>query len=165
MPAGNTYEAIATQSLGSAAASVTFSSIPGTYTDLVLVSNPIYSTTAATKLQINNSTAFLYSGIWLQGNGSTAGSLRNSSGDSSMVVNYFNNTSSDKPMQIFNFQNYSNATTFKTYLIREDNAGAGISAFVGLFRDTAAITQFKLSATTGNYSIGSTFSLYGIKAA
>jgi hypothetical protein len=41
MAAGNTYVAIAEQTLGTAAASVTFSSISGAYTDLVFVVNPM----------------------------------------------------------------------------------------------------------------------------
>ena len=43
MAAGNTYVALATQTLGSATATVTFSSISGAYTDLVLVYNGQYA--------------------------------------------------------------------------------------------------------------------------
>jgi hypothetical protein len=52
MAAGNTYEAIATQTLGSDAASVTFSSISGAYTDLIMVVNAITST-ASEYMSIN----------------------------------------------------------------------------------------------------------------
>jgi hypothetical protein len=63
MAAGNTYEAIATQTLGSAAASVTFSSIPGTYTDLVIVCTPLRVTAGAEELvfQFNSDTGSNYS--------------------------------------------------------------------------------------------------------
>jgi hypothetical protein len=160
----STYEPIATTTLGSAASSVTFSSITGSYTDLVLVATPIYSTTAATKLYINNDSTSVYSGTWLYGTGSAAGSYRVSN-TAPIIVNYFNNASSDIPNQIINFQNYSNATTFKTFLARNNNAAQGTDAVVGLWRSTSAITQLELQTTTGNYSVGSTFTLYGIKAA
>lgn len=163
MPAGNTYEAIATQTLGSSAASVTFSSIPGTYTDLVLIAAPIYSTSAASVLTLNSDTGSNYSATWLYGTGSAAGSFRVS--NSTFTMNYFNNGSSDTPNQIINLQNYSNTTTYKTVLIRNNNAAQGTDAVVGLWRNTTAISTITIQTTTGNYSTGSTFSLYGIKAA
>jgi hypothetical protein len=81
MPAGNTYEAIATQTLGSAAASVTFSSIPSTYTDLVLVCNFETSSNAiaGVYIQFNGDTSTNYSSTNLIGNGSTAESSRQNS--------------------------------------------------------------------------------------
>ena len=163
MPAGNTYEAIATTTLGSAASSVTFSSISGSYTDLVLIATPIYSTTAASYLYLNNDTAGNYSATWVYGTGSAAGSYRVS--NTTFIMNYFNNGSSDTPNQIINLQNYSNTTTYKTVLIRNNNAAQGTDAAVGLWRNTAAISTITIQTTTGNYSTGSTFSLYGIKAA
>jgi hypothetical protein len=79
MPAGNTYEAIATQTLGSAAASVTFSSIPGTYTDLVLVvAGTLTTGTENIVMQFNGDTGSNYSVTSLLGDGSTASSFRSS---------------------------------------------------------------------------------------
>ena len=62
--------------------------------------------------------------------------------------------------------NYSNTTTFKTILMRANNAALGVDAIVGLWRSTAAINEIKVFPTGGaNFETGSTFSLYGIKAA
>lgn len=160
----STYTPIATTTLGSAAPSVTFSSISGSYTDLILVATPIYSTSAATKLYINNDSTSVYSGTWLYGTGSAAGSYRVSN-TAPIIINYFNNGSSDTPNQIINFQNYSNATTFKTFIGRNNNSAQGTDAVVGLWRSTSAITQLELQTTTGNYNAGSTFTLYGVKSA
>jgi len=65
------------------------------------------------------------------------------------------------------FMNYSNTTTYKTWLAREGNGTNGyVSALVGLWRNTNAITQIKvLNTGSGNFATGSTFTLYGIKAA
>ena len=66
---------------------------------------------------------------------------------------------------IVQFQNYSNTTTYKTVLSRGNNASNLVEAFVGLWRSTSAITAIDIKTQSGNFSIGSTFTLYGIKAA
>jgi hypothetical protein len=156
MPA--TYEPISTTTLGSTASSVTFSSIPGTYTDLVLVT----SNTSSAGLggvyldQINGDTGTNYSSTKIFGTGSTAGSDRNTS-DTGVNIALSNSTQCNN---IFHFLNYSNTTTFKTVLARGNSAGGQTRASVALFRSTAAITSFRLSGVT--FDAGSTFTLYGI---
>jgi hypothetical protein len=76
MPAGNTYESIATQTLGSSSGSITFSSIPSTYTDLVIVFSGTTAALVAVDIQFNGDTSTNYSRTIISGNGSTASSDR-----------------------------------------------------------------------------------------
>ncbi len=164
MPAGNTYEAIATQTLGSAAASVTFSSIPSTYTDLVLVVAAA-STSAGTysvTFRFNSDSASNYSDTRIIGNGSAASSNRDSSQAEMYPVNITNTIGT----VIHQIMNYSNATTYKTMLSRGISADYQVWANVGLWRKTPeAINTILLSVAGNTFATGSTFSLYGIKAA
>ena len=163
MPAGNTYEAIATQTLGSTAATITFSSIPGTYTDLVLIATGNSSTLVDTYLRFNgDSTSGLYSTTRLYGTGSAAASDRFSSQNQILAGDF--NTASNS-VAIIQIANYSNATTNKTSLIRSNIASSIVFANVGLWRNTAAITSLTFSTSSGTFSVGSTFSLYGIASA
>jgi hypothetical protein len=161
-----TYTPIATQTLGSAAASVTFSSISGTYTDLIIVYNGKYaSANGQMGVQINGDTGTNYSNTFLEGTGTTAGSGRDT-GNTGMVLG-FTATANVDNMVLLQFMNYSNATTYKTVLSRSNvAASASVSANVGLWRNTAAITSIKLYVYPSyNFVAGSTFTLYGIKAA
>jgi len=159
-----TYEKIATNTLGSAASSVTLSSIPATYTDLVLVYNVSGSTDINVGMQFNGDTGSNYSNTSVGGSGSAAYSGRYSSA-TQILTNYqgyvnigFNSNA------IINIQNYSNSTTYKTTLNRFNNAGVGTDMVVGLWRNTNAITSILLKTHTGTFSTGSTFTIYGIKA-
>lgn len=161
MAAGNTYESIATQTLSSSAASVTFSSISGTYTDLVLVFNGTLTTSATSwGLQFNSDTGTNYSITSLFGDGSSAGSNRATNQTS--TVGSFSGT--DNSTNIHQIMNYSNSTTFKTVLSR-NNGGGFVSARVALYRSTSAITTVTAITVSNQFATGSTFSLYGIKAA
>jgi hypothetical protein len=162
MAAGSTYTPIATTTLGSAAASYTFSSIPSTYTDLVLIGSIKYTVSGDySKLTFNGDTATNYSSTYLIGNGSAASSGRTTSQASINVAYDANN---ETFTDIFNVQNYANSTTYKTVLNRHSVAGTRAEALVGLWRSTSAITSLTLTANTG-YAAGSTFTLYGIAAA
>ena len=119
----STYEPIATQTLGSDTATVTFSSIPQTYTDLVIVQQgrcSDASTDINTYYQFNGDTSSNYSVTRLQGNGSTAVSNRGSS----QTVGYItyvpanNATAGEFSANTINIMNYSNATTYKTSISR-----------------------------------------------
>ena len=167
MAAGNTYVAIATQTLASAAYTVTFSSIPSTYTDLVLIMNA--TTTANTKnpvFRFNSDTGTNYSNTELYGDGSSAVSARKTS-VSAIYGGAVGVSGGNESTIICNIQNYSNATTYKTALIKTASAFNSIDVVVGLWRNTAAITSIDiLTLSSGqNWSIGSTFTLYGIAAA
>ena len=154
-----TYTNIATQTLGSAAGSVTFSSIPSTYTDLVLIISGTAVSSDTMTYQFNNDTGTNYSDTYLFGDG-TAGSGRHTS--SGAIFGAGINTTPSH--QILNIMNYSNTTTRKTTLLRGNASGTGAAvAFVGLWRNTAAITSIKLSIGS-NFATGSIFTLYGIKA-
>lgn len=168
--AANTYVPIATQTLGTAASSVTFSSIAGTYTDLVIVFECFTTASGArdVALRFNGDTASNYSSTFLQGNGTTAVSAREST-QTRMMIDYSGagTTSATAEIGIVNIINYSNATTNKTVVVRANRAGGGTDAVVGLWRNTAAITSVTLMFINGtdNFGVGSTFSLYGIKGA
>jgi hypothetical protein len=157
----STYTPIATQTLGSAAATVTFSSISGSYTDLVLVQNSTgVSGAGASYLRFNGDTGANYSRTRLLGNGTAASSYRES-GATSIASDAPNSSISTT---LWNIMNYSNATTNKTILYR-DNSTSYVVAQVGLWRNTAAVTSLSITADAGTYATGSTFTLYGIKAA
>ena len=166
MAAGATYEPIATTTLGSAQASVTFSSISGSYTDLVLVLSVKGSTANFPSLRFNGDSGSNYSRTILTGDGSTASSTRGFN-ENSANINYNAQTSSSEfnYNSITHIQNYSNSTTYKTQITRANQAALGTDAIVTLWRNTNAITQIDCITNTGNYASGSTFTLYGILAA
>lgn len=162
MAAGNTYEAIATQTLGSAAASVTFSSISGAYTDLVLIIAGVQSVADNPYVQFNSDTATNYSRTQLSGDGSSASSSRNS--NNAKII--FTGGDLSTFNAILNIQNYANTTTYKTVLIRSNSASDRTAAAVGLWRSTSAITSLLIANNSANtFAAGSTFTLYGIQSA
>jgi hypothetical protein len=171
MAAGNTYESIATQTLGSAAASVTFSSIPGTYTDLVLIIASLNNTATNTSFQFqvgNGSidTGSNYSATEIYGTGTVAGSDRASNDTAGYLNGPGIGTSTNIPnTYVMNFMNYSNTTTYKTILLKGGSAEQNTVAVVNLWRSTSAINTIKIFQSVNNMATGSTFSLYGIKAA
>lgn len=167
----STYEPIATTTLGSDTASVTLSSISGSYTDLILIAF-MRSTRSATDdsfyMTLNGDTAGNYSATRLLGDGSSASSARNTNtGRFTFDIMAAGSTASGTySPNIFHFNNYSNSTTYKTVLYRGNNANGYVIAEVGLWRSTAAITSIKIEPYTGpNLASGSTFTLYGILAA
>lgn len=161
----STYEPIATQTLGSAAASVTFSSIPATYTDLVLILNAGVSVaTANSFMRFNSDSGSNYSFTQLRGNGSSATSHRLSN-QTGMNIDYDGFTTDIANNVIIHIQNYANSTTNKTALMRTNSPAYSTLATVGLWRSTAAITSIYLQVVGHNFITGSTFTLYGIKAA
>lgn len=156
------YEVISTQTLGSAVATVTFSSIPQTYTDLVLVFNGTDSSgTNAFRVQLNGDTATNYSGTDLDGDGTSATSSRFTS------IDYIRGggISTTNGTAILQFQNYSNTTTYKTVLGRYGTPASSSDTWVNLWRSTSAISSILILINAVNYAAGSTFTLYGIKAA
>jgi hypothetical protein len=167
MAAGSTYTPIATTTLGSAASSYTFSSISGSYTDLILeiVAGNTTGVQEA-KLVFNSDTGTNYSKTYVSGNGTAASSGRRSNetgcvldavGGMTTAVSQYNSQT--------HIQNYSNTTTYKTVLCRANSTDYGTEALVYTWRSTAAITSIQAICFTGNFQTGSTFTLYGIQAA
>ena len=156
-----TYEPIATYTVATTSASYTFSSIPGTYTDLYLVITG--STTTAgqdIQVQFNGDTGTNYSRSYVLGTGSSVVTGRNTGQIGFIPGGAYLNTVSR-----LNIMNYSNATTYKTVLAHHDSWDSYVVDNVGLWRNTAAITSLTISTQTFNMGVGSVFTLYGIKAA
>jgi hypothetical protein len=163
MAAGSTYTPLATQTLGSAAASVTFSSISGAYTDLVVV--VVASTSGNLKIELNSDTGTNYSNTLVYGTGTSALSARNTNSTGLLFGTTANTVGNG--VNLYHFMNYSNTTTNKTVLSRGNDIDNGlVRADVGLWRSTSAITSIKFISNLGaNLATGSTFTLYGIAAA
>jgi len=169
MAAGNTYIPIATTTLSSTATSFTFSSISGSYTDLVMVSN--FGTTSGNPvltLGINGDTGTNYSFTYIRGDAGGAVSYALGGRSNTTNILAFSNygaSSNYANTLIMNFQNYSNSTTYKTTIYRYGAAEKEVGAGVTLWRSTSAITSFTVDVGPGTFTSGSTFTLYGIAAA
>lgn len=160
-----TYDSIATQTIsGSATTTLTFNSIPATFTDLVLASSGSNSTLTDIKLRFNSDTGANYSETILLGSGTSAIASRGSN-ITGLVHNYTNTSIASATTMIMN---YSNATTNKTTLTRWNSVSSAdpyVAAYVGMRRNTESITSITVFVGSGNFVAGSTFTLYGIKAA
>lgn len=167
----STYTPIASYTVPSVQSSYTFTSIPSTYTDLVLVYTGTLSSADYVCVRVGNGsidTGSNYSHTNLVGNGSSP-----SSGRSSNATYFFTDPqNTNQANMVINFQNYANTTTYKTALMRwnvpqSDGGATGTTgAEVALWRSTSTINQIRVLTYAGqNFSVGSTFTLYGIKAA
>ena len=171
MASAKTYDQIAWTSLGSAAATVSLSSIPSTYTDLKLIINITPSVSTATiNIRFNTDSATNYSFRYLAGNGTAASSGSTQSFASIKLGAGLVNPSTSYPyIRDVDIFNYASTSTYKTILSKaatDINGSGETSVIVGLWRSTAAITSIDLTSNgNGNWAAGSTFALYGIKAA
>lgn len=177
MPASTTYEPIATNTLGSDASSITFSNIPQTYTDLVVVANlgGYYASTTWIDcgIQVGNGsidTGNNYSSTQIISDGN--GSLRRT--NAAYVLFWVAAAPTDNnyyPTMIAHINNYTNVDTWKPILNRYTALNpsgtvntSGIT--VGTWRSTSAINTVRISNQNGtNFYAGSSVTLYGIKAA
>jgi hypothetical protein len=168
----STYTLISSNVLSSSAASVTFSAIPATFTDLVLrVSGRTdRGSTFNTVLVEFNSNTSNYSYTTLTGQGSTASSTRLSSGSSGSfgVISGDTNTANTFGSGELYLPNYtaSQNKPYSVFTVNESNAATIINqgVYANLWQNTSAITQIKLTPdNTTNFISGSSFYLYGIK--
>ena len=164
---------INSQTLSSATASVTFSSIPATYTDLVVrmsVRSDRASTWDQIAIRFNSDTATNYSNTYLSGLGSGGANSSNNSSYSSLVDRFVNgdtatsNTFSNGEIYIPSYT-VSQNKPMSSFGVQEDNSAAARMAInADLWQNTASITSINFFPQNGsNWLSGSSFYLYGLK--
>jgi hypothetical protein len=156
-----TYIPLANITLGSAASSVTFSSISGAYRDLIISAEAVGSTSEQYLLRLNSDTGSNYS--YVQMGGDSGGAFSSSTTTTGIRVGYFAATSARDNAQI-SIMDYSATDKHKTTLVRTNSNAAAVRAITGRWANTAAVTSLVLTFPSGNFAIGSTFALYGIVA-
>ena len=161
----STYEPIATTTLGSAASTITFSSIPQGYTDLKLVySARVSSSTPDTTIHFNGVTTNLADKVLYSYNGSVGSnsttSIRATTNMSTQTANVFGSTD----IYIPNYtSNKYKAVSVESVAESNETSNAYIYLTAGLWSSTAAITSITLTPYTSNFYVAnSTFTLYGV---
>lgn len=169
----NTYEPIATTTTASEQGTITFSSIPQTYTDLVLVAKASVNYTSAVSMMLNFNTDATanYSYTRLYGSGTANGSDTGSNQSAGYIGIIGYSAIASAGNFIINIMNYSNTTTHKPIVSRSSDASTGgyVSQYSTIWKSTSAINRIDITfGSVGNLRnalAGSQFTLYGIKAA
>lgn len=171
----NTHVLLASNTLGTASSSVTFSSIPSTFTDLKLVVSARATSSSSTYYQLRllfNNTGAVYSSTATYGYSSLSGSSRASGASyaqeqgrgsitsAALTADTFSNTeiyipnyasSVNKPLSGIGFSETN------------DTSNNSIVSLAHLYQDTAAISTITASISSTTFVAGSSFNLYGIK--
>ena len=172
MAVNGTYQPIATYSVTGSnllgTTGVTFSSIPQTYTDLIVVQSTKVTAPAIALLRMGNGsvdTSASYSNTIMSGAGSYDQSARNSGQNAHTSI--LAHQTNEWAQYVTHFQNYSSTNMFKsTYHRYSNTAYGGLDVAAASWASTSAINIIQLYLDRAeSYVIGSTFTLYGIKAA
>jgi hypothetical protein len=158
-----TYTPLATVTLASSASSVTFSSIPATYRDLILVTDTLASVNDAVfTMRFNSDNGANYRRVFLYGNGTSAISGV-STGNSAILSNVF---TSDRSITRVQLMDYSATDKHKILLTRWDTARTGGFTLAQTTRwaNSSAISSIQLFQDSGTISAGSRIDLYGVIA-
>ena len=156
-----TYTPLATVTLGSSASSVTFSSIPATYRDLILVvSAPNTTTDTGIRTRFNGDTGSNYTVVSMRG----TGSITQSTSGTNTFANIVDSFVSSGYIGIGQIMDYSATDKHKTILVRKGAAFEDVGALANRWANTEAITTIELSPNLNQFAIGSTFNLFGVIA-
>jgi hypothetical protein len=155
-----TYTPLATVTLGTTASSVTFSNIPATYRDLIVIFNGTGTASSNLIYRINGDTGGNYNRVQMQGNGSTTASAVGSNETESYAVGI----GSVRTMARIELLDYSATNKHKTSLARGDDTSGLVIARANRWANTAAITSIACIAAGTTFATGSTLSLYGVIA-
>ena len=159
------YTVIDSQVLSTSAASVTFSSIPGGYKDLVLVLGTGGVAGSSARLRFNSDTGANYSWVRMEGNGSSAASASGTGSFLPLSGNIYTDTGLTYNVQV-SLLDFAATDKHKSVLHRVNQTteptygGVGTAAHASRWANTAAITNIEVYGTT--FAIGSTFFLYQI---
>jgi hypothetical protein len=162
---------IASQVLGTSAATVTFSAIPGTYKDLVLRVTCRNTTNSYNYTLSVGGSAGQYSETEIHAEGtSSVGSTRTSNTDPFGTSSYLFGTASGDTADTFGVSeiyipSYTASQNKPVSLVsfRERNSTSlGMSAIAGLFRNTSAISTITAASAGTAFAAGSSFYLYGL---
>lgn len=162
----STYEKIASTTLASATGTITFTSIPQTYTDLVIIFNGKATTSTDAQVRIGSGSADASAGysrhfMFGYSGGIAVDTIASLNG---FIFSPYNENTN----LVMNLHSYSNPNIYKPALIRngpKSSAEALTYISANIYRDVAAIDVVQFYSPTHNFSIGSMFSIYGIKAA
>lgn len=162
----STYTPVASIILSAATSSITFSGIPQTYNDLILVCNiKGDGANIGCNLRFNNDTGSNYSTTQINGNGSpTTGANRYSNQTSIFTTSNYSSGTNDWATVIWNIPNYTNITTDKVVLARYSRSTYEVSFQAGLYRSTSPISSITLNPVANSFISGSTFNIYGISS-
>jgi hypothetical protein len=159
-----TYTALANITLGSTASSVSFSSIPSSFRDLVVIIKAGAATGSPNfQLSLNGDTTNAnYSATQMSGSGSVVDGSAFLTGQS-RFINYYGYLETDlHGTYVVNIMDYSATDKHKTYLSRASHADNGVAAVASRWANTAAVTSVLLTPEGQSFASGSTFALYGI---
>lgn len=162
MPA--TYEPIATVTTTTGQTSISFTSIPGTYTDLRIIACGTGTGNGSSwTIRFNSDSGSNYSITAIYGNGSSATSATESNRTSMTFWGNWSNTSYLYPSMatadIFSYTSAVNKSVLMNEYTDKDGSGTALSS-VGLWRSTSTITSISISGVT--FAVGATATLYGI---
>jgi hypothetical protein len=159
--------------LGSTASSVSFSNIPATYRDLIVVLS-IRSTHSGNEdfsvMRFNGDSGSNYSYVFMNGSGAVATSSSSSSVTFISDSTFAGSTATANVFTpaLINIEDYSATDKHKTTISRSSSTTTSgqVSATAGRWANTAAITSvaFTCFQSGASYAAGSTFSLYGVIA-
>ena len=159
-----TYAPLANITLGSAASSIVFGSIPASYRDLVIVFVGAGSTTLEGRIRINGDTGSNYTYQRMSGSGSAASAASASPGTLGFISAIAKAETTSALQMNISVMDYSATNKWKTIISRADNASNGTDSFSNTWRNTAAVTSVTILTSTGNWAAGTTAAIYGIVA-
>lgn len=167
----STYEPIATTTLGSNQTEITFSSIPQTYTDLVLIVAGTATTGGASfYCRVNGDSSSKYCWAYLSSNGTTvSGSTlsESSAGGNGLGLGGFQGYSTDQFRIVANFNNYSNTSVLKNCQslgVQAKGSSTPTAEYIlSYYNSTSAITSLTLRINAAYfYEASTTATLFGI---
>ena len=168
-----TYEPISTTTLTSDTSTITFSSIPQTYTDLILVYSGGMATTTgyALSYRVNGSSSSIYSALRFYASGSGAVST-DQQYSTAQMYNLITATYNPGAVNLIHFFDYTNTTRIKTAFCEQWNRGYNldgsgmVAKTASSIQTTSAISSITIAVEfIANFLTGGTATLYGIKAA
>lgn len=156
MPA--TYDSIATHTFSGSTNTLTFSSIPQTFTDLVFVCQMTAANNTELRIRYNGDTANNYSRFVVEyANTSTSTFYQGPHSAFYMLVR------TDLTTNILHVMDYANTSYYTESLARFNNVNAVVGFQVMAWKQNAAVSSVTFYTDDGsNFGSGGTISLYGI---